>query len=57
MRNSQEGETVFGWNWEVIFWVTTLSGVVGTTLKVIRAKPFDTPPCPDSGNSAKIAGF
>ena len=57
MRNSQEGETVFGWNWEVIFWVTTLSVVVGTTLKVIRAKPFDTPPCPDSGNSAKIAGF
>ena len=37
-----EGETVFGWDWGEIFWFTTISVVVGTTLKVIKAGAFET---------------
>lgn len=41
----QEGETVFGWNWDIVFWFTTSTVLIGTTYKAIM--PADVPECPD----------
>lgn len=39
----EDGETVFGWDWDLIFWITTVSVVVLNAIKLLTAKiPQDT---------------